>query len=169
MNKDVAIVPGTFDPITNGHLDIIKRAKKIFGKVIVAVAINTTKTPMFTFEERVEMTREAIGSIECLKGTDVIGVRGLLVDFARSVGANIIVRGLRAVSDFEYEWQMAFMNRQLHPEIEMIYMMPYIKYSFLSSSIVKDVFLNGGSIDEFVPAVVVRRMREKFRKGVSVR
>ncbi len=164
MSNDIAIVPGTFDPITNGHVDIIKRAKKIFGKVIVAVAVNTAKTPMFTFKERVELTREVVESMDELEGVEVEGVEGLLVDFARRVGARIIVRGLRAVSDFEYELQMAFMNRRLHPEIEMIYMMPYIKYSFLSSSIVKEVFLNGGNIDRFVPAIVVQRMEEKFFK-----
>ncbi len=165
MSNITAVVPGTFDPITNGHLDIIKRAKKIFDKVIVAVAINAGKTPMFSFDERVELTREAIESDEELKGVIVEGVKGLLVDFAAKENASVIVRGLRAVSDFEYELQMAFMNRRLNKNIEMVYLMPYIKYSFLSSSIIKDVFINGGDVSRFVPEPVIRAMNKKLRRS----
>ncbi len=165
MSEITAIVPGTFDPITNGHLDIIKRANKIFDKIIVAVAINTGKTPMFTFEERVELTKKAIETVDELSGVTVEGVKGLLVDFARKENAKVIVRGLRAVGDFEYELQMAFMNRRLNEDVEMIYMMPYIKYSFLSSSIIKDVFINGGDISKFVPQPVIEAMYKKT-KGV---
>ncbi len=168
--SSVAIVPGTFDPITNGHIDIIKRAKKIFDKVIVAVAINSGKSPMFNFHERIALTKDVVAQNSDLKGVSVEGVKGLLVEFAKRKNANVIVRGLRAVSDFEYELQMAFMNRRLDSDIEMIYMMPYIKYSFLSSSIVKDVFLNGGDISQFVPEIVIKRMREKFLdEGVMIK
>jgi len=160
MDK-IAIVPGTFDPITNGHIDIIKRAKSIFSKVIVAVAINSSKRPMFTFEERIALTKEVMRDSN-LAEIEVDGVKGLLVDFAKKKHAKVIVRGLRAVSDFEYELQMAFMNRQLNCDVEMIYMMPYIKYSFLSSSIAKDVFLNGGNIEKFLPEIVIKRMKEKI-------
>ncbi len=167
MDNKIAIVPGTFDPITNGHVDIIKRAKKIFNRVIVAVAINSSKKPMFDFNERINITKEVMKNNRCLVDVAVEGVQGLLIDFARQKNANVIVRGLRAVSDFEYELQMAFMNRRLDSEIEMIYMMPYIKYSFLSSSIVKDVFFNGGNIEQFVPDIVVKYMKEKsFSRGV---
>ena len=167
MYSKIAIVPGTFDPVTNGHVDIIKRAKKIFNKVIVAVAVNSSKMPMFSFHERVSLTKEVVECDQELYGIEVEGVKGLLIDFARQKNASVIVRGLRAVSDFEYELQMAFMNRRLDSEIEMIYMMPYIKYSFLSSSIVKDVFLNNGNIEQFVPDIVAKRMKEKsFDKGV---
>ncbi len=168
--SSLAIVPGTFDPITNGHIDIIKRANRIFDGVVVAVAVNSGKNPMFNFNERVVLTREVIASEAELSNVKVEGVKGLLVDFAKQHGARVIVRGLRAVSDFEYELQMAFMNRRLNNEIEMIYMMPYIKYSFLSSSIVKDVFLNGGNIEQFVSEIVIHRMKEKFfNKGVLVK
>ncbi len=166
----VAIVPGTFDPITNGHIDIIKRSKKIFDSVIVAVAINSGKNPMFNFHERIVITKEVVNSDSELEGVKVEGVQGLLVDFAKRKNAKVIVRGLRAVSDFEYELQMAFMNRRLDSDIEMMYMMPYIKYSFLSSSIVKDVFINGGDISQFVPEIVIKHMKEKFLdKGVLVK
>ncbi len=169
MNK-IAIIPGTFDPITNGHIDIIKRAGKIFEDIVIAVAINSGKNPMFNFHERINLTKEVVANDKELYGIEVEGVKGLLVDFAKIKNAKVIVRGLRAVSDFEYELQMAFMNRRLDNEIEMIYMMPSIKYSFLSSSIVKDVFLNGGNIDKFVPEVVIKRMREKiFDKGVVIK
>ncbi len=168
--SSIAIVPGTFDPITNGHVDIIKRANRIFDEVIVAVAVNSGKSPMFDFKERIELTRDVVNSESELVGVEVEGVKGLLVDFAKSRGAKVIVRGLRAVSDFEYELQMAFMNRRLNSDVEMIYMMPYIKYSFLSSSIVKDVFINGGDINQFVSNIVINRMKNKFfNKGVAVK
>ncbi len=165
MSDITAIVPGTFDPITNGHLDIIKRAKKLFDRVIVAVAVNAGKTPLFTFDERVELTKRVIEDDEELRGVVVEGVKGLLVDFAKKENAKVIVRGLRAVSDFEYELQMAFMNRRLNENVEMIYLMPYIKYSFLSSSIIKDVFINGGDISRFVPRQVVEAMNKKIGRG----
>lgn len=168
MSKIVAIVPGTFDPVTNGHLDIIKRAKRIFDHIIVAVAVNAGKTPLFSFDERVELTRGVIESDSELEGVAVEGVKGLLIDFAKRKKAKVIVRGLRAVSDFEYELQMAFMNRRLNEEIEMIYLMPYIKYSFLSSSIIKDVYLNGGDISNFVPELVIEAMNKKIgRRNVQ--
>ncbi len=162
MSEITAIVPGTFDPITNGHIDIIKRAKKIFDKVIIAVAINAGKIPLFSFEERIKLTEKVVESDSELHGIEVKGVKGLLVDFAKQEKAKVIVRGLRAVGDFEYELQMAFMNRRLNSEVEMIYMMPYIKYSFVSSSIVKDVFFNGGDISKFVPEVVIEAMSKKL-------
>ena len=164
MNDCIAIVPGTFDPITNGHVDIIKRACKIFDHVIVAVAINASKMPMFDFDERVELTKRVVDEEPDLSGVEVKGIKGLLVDFAKEVNAKVIVRGLRAVSDFEYELQMAFMNRRLNKEVEMVYLMPYIKYSFLSSSIVKDVFFNGGDISKFVPGVVIEAMNKKLEE-----
>ena len=168
MSKIVAIVPGTFDPVTNGHLDIITRAKRIFDHIIVAVAVNAGKTPLFSFDERVELTRGVIESDSELEGVAVEGVKGLLIDFAKRKKAKVIVRGLRAVSDFEYELQMAFMNRRLNEEIEMIYLMPYIKYSFLSSSIIKDVYLNGGDISNFVPELVIEAMNKKIgRRNVQ--
>ncbi len=165
MSEVVAIVPGTFDPITNGHLDIIKRAKRIFNRIIVAVAVNAGKTPLFSFDERVELTKGVVEADAELKGVTVEGVKGLLIDFAKKKKAKVIVRGLRAVSDFEYELQMAFMNRRLNEEIEMIYLMPYIKYSFLSSSIIKDVYLNGGNISNFVPKLVIEAMNKKIGRG----
>ncbi|MGB9744513.1 MAG: pantetheine-phosphate adenylyltransferase [Desulfurella sp.] len=158
----VAIVPGSFDPITNGHIDIIKRASKIFHKVIVGVAKNTAKKSFFDFEERFELTKQVIESLN-VASISVEKVEGLLVDFAKSKGAQVIVRGLRAVSDFEYEMEMAFMNRSLAPEIEIIYFMPYIKYSFLSSTIVKDVFVNGGDVSAFVSPIVIEHMKKKFK------
>lgn len=159
----VAIVPGSFDPITNGHLDIIERASKIFHQVIVGVAKNTSKKSFFGFEERFLLTQQVISSLK-IPSISVEKVEGLLVDFSKSRGAQVIVRGLRAVSDFEYEMEMAFMNRSLAPEIEIIYFMPYIKYSFLSSTIVKDVFVNGGDISAFVPQIVIKHMKEKLRE-----
>ncbi|AEA33992.1 pantetheine-phosphate adenylyltransferase [Hippea maritima] len=167
MSEVIALVPGTFDPITNGHIDIVKRAKKIFDKIIVAVAVNAGKNPFFNFDERVELTKRVVELDEELHGVEVAGVKGLLVDFAKKENAKVVVRGLRAVSDFEYELQMAFMNRRLNKEVEMVYMMPYIKYSFLSSSIVKDVFFNGGDISKFVPEIVIKAMKKKLseRRG----
>ena len=163
MDNRTAVVPGTFDPITNGHVDIIKRAQSIFDHVIVAVATNSSKIPLFNFKERLMITREVINANPCLKNVEVKGVNGLLVDFAKNHGAKVIVRGLRAVSDFEYELQMAFMNRRLNKNVEIMYMMPYIKFSFLSSSIVKEIFYNKGDISQFVPEIVIRHMKDKLK------
>jgi pantetheine-phosphate adenylyltransferase len=143
-------------------VDIIKRASKIFHKVIVGVAKNTAKKSFFDFEERFDLTKQVMDTLN-IPSISVEKVDGLLVNFAKSRGAQVIVRGLRAVSDFEYEMEMAFMNRSLAPEIEIIYFMPYIKYSFLSSTIVKDVFVNGGDISAFVSPIVIEHMKKKFK------
>lgn len=153
-----AIVPGSFDPVTNGHLDIIERASRTFGNVIVAVVINRAKTPMFTVQERVEMLREVCAH---LPNISVDSFDGLLVDYARTHGAGIIVRGLRAVSDFEYELQMALTNRRLLPDVETVFMMTGAEYSYLSSNIVREIALLGGSVEGLVPDSVKQRLRKK--------
>ena len=153
-----AIVPGSFDPVTNGHLDIIERAAKMFGRVTVAVVINSSKQPLFTLGERVEMLKEVC----CHLPNVVIGsFEGLLVEYARQQGANVIVKGLRAVSDFEYELQMALMNRYQCPEVETAFMMTGAEYSYLSSSIVKEIARLGGSVEGLVPESVKERLRDK--------
>ncbi len=154
-----AIVPGSFDPPTNGHLDIIERASQLFRKVTVAVVVNSTKAPLFTMEERVEMLEEACAS---LPNVSIGSFGGLLVDYASQIQATVIVRGLRAVSDFEYELQMAATNRRLSPGIETVFMMPAAEYSYLSSSIVKEVARLGGSVEGLVPDSVRQRLREKL-------
>jgi len=153
-----AIYPGSFDPITNGHLDLIERAARLFDEVIVAVLINPAKTPLFTVQERVEMIREVIRSPQVRVDT----FDGLLVEYARKVGAQVIIRGIRAISDYEYEFQMALMNRRLDPTIETIFMMPAEPYTYLSSRLVKEVCALGGNIAGVVPPGVERRMREKL-------
>ena len=155
-----AIFPGSFDPITNGHLDIIERGLKVFERVIIAILVNAEKRSLFTTEERVEIIREVF------KGSPRVSVdsfSGLLVDYAQRVGATVIVRGLRAISDFEYEFQMALMNRHLAPGVETVFMMPAEHYSYLSSRLVKEVFQLGGGVGSLVPPVVERRLREKYR------
>lgn len=154
----IAIAPGSFDPVTNGHLDIIERASLLFEHVIVAVAVNRAKTPLFTAEERVEMLRE---SCAYLPNVSVDMFSGLLVDYAARVGARAIVRGLRAVSDFEYELQMALMNRRLGPTVETVFMMPGAEYSYLSSSIVRELAQLGASVEGLVPDSVRERLRAK--------
>ena len=139
------IYPGSFDPITNGHLDVIERAAKLFDRVIVAVAVNSSKAPLFSKDQRQEQITEAVGNVE-VKAFD-----GLLVDFARDQKAQAIIRGLRAVSDFEFEFQLALMNRKLEPEIETIFMMPHETYTFLSSKLVKEIARLGGDVSAFVP------------------
>ena len=151
-------MPGSFDPVTNGHLDIIERASRTFGNVIVAVVINRAKTPMFTVQERVEMLREVCAH---LPNISVDSFDGLLVDYARTHGAGIIVRGLRAVSDFEYELQMALTNRRLLPDVETVFMMTGAEYSYLSSNIVREIALLGGSVEGLVPDSVKQRLRKK--------
>ena len=155
-----AVYPGSFDPVTNGHIDLIQRSSALFDKVIVALLRNTEKTPLFTIPEREEMLEHAVRG---LKNVSVTSFAGLLVDFAEQVGATVIVRGIRAISDYEYELQMALMNRRLSSKVETVFMLPAESYSFLSSKLVKEVAQLGGSIHGFVPADVEKRLRSKYR------
>ncbi|WP_338469930.1 pantetheine-phosphate adenylyltransferase [Niallia sp. XMNu-256] len=157
----VAICPGSFDPITNGHMDIISRGSKIFDKLYVVVLKNASKNPLFTVEERIELIK---GATEKYPNVHVESYSGLLVDYARKVGATVNLRGLRAVSDFEYEMQITSMNRLLNQELETFFIMTRNQYSFLSSSIVKEVAKYGADISELVPAVVEKALLEKFRE-----
>jgi pantetheine-phosphate adenylyltransferase len=159
----MAVFPGSFDPITNGHLDIIARGLSVFDEVTIAILMNPEKRALFTVDERVEIIREAYRGNRRVK---VDTFSGLLVDYAEKAGASVIVRGLRAISDFEFEFQMALMNRRLNPRIETVFMMPAESYSYLSSRLVKEVFQLGGSVAGLVPRVVERRLREKYRGEV---
>lgn len=161
----IAIYPGTFDPITNGHLDIIKRALKIFDRLVVAIGENPAKKPLFTEEERLMMVKEAIREIPEQDKIEVELFSGLLVEFAKKKGACVIVRGLRAVSDFEYEMQLALMNRKLSNSIDTIFLVPSLKWIFLSSSIIKEAAKFGGKIDDLVPPIVVEKLKEKLSPG----
>jgi len=154
------LYPGSFDPITNGHVDLIQRSLKVFGGITVAVLENPKKAALFSTKERVDMIRELFRR---QANVGVKSFRGLLVDFARAEKARLVVRGLRAISDFEYELQMALMNRNLDPEIETFFMMPSVKYTFLSSNLVREVVLLGGSVDGLVPGLVAQRLREKLQ------
>ena len=153
-----AVYPGTFDPVTNGHLDVIERAAKIFDELIVAVTTNPAKTPWFTLEERVEMLRECCSH---LPNVAVEAFDGLLVNFVRQKGAKVIVKGLRAVTDFDYEFQMAAINRKLAPEIETLFLMTSLPYAYLSSSVVKEVASLKGCLKDLVPDNVAERLRRK--------
>jgi pantetheine-phosphate adenylyltransferase len=156
-----AIYPGSFDPITNGHLDVIERAGKLFDEVIVAIAHNVEKAPLFTLEERLELLRATLGQQTNVR----IGqFDGLLVDFAQSEKAQAVIRGLRAVSDFEFEFQMALMNRKLQGSVETIFLMPKEDYTYLSSRLVKEIARLGGDVTKFVPASVAQALRQKFAK-----
>lgn len=157
-SASLAVFPGSFDPITNGHVDIIRRGLSVFDRVTVAILVNQEKKPLFSVEERVRIVRE-VWADEPRVQVDTFS--GLLVDYATRVGASVIVRGLRAISDFEYEFQMALMNRRLRPHVETVFMMPAEKYSYLSSRLVKEVFQLGGDIEGLVPEVVIRRLRDK--------
>jgi pantetheine-phosphate adenylyltransferase len=160
--EKIAVYPGFFDPITNGHVDIILRGLRLFDKIIVAVLKNPKKEALFSTKDRVTMIQEIFARQPDIK---VKAFDGLLVEFVRRHKAKIVIRGLRAVSDFEYEFQMALMNRQLNPKIETLYMMPSVHYSFLNSSVVKEVFSLGGSVKGLVPENVEKRLQKKLRRG----
>ena len=158
-----AIYPGSFDPVTNGHLDIIERGCKLFDEIIISILINPEKQPFFTIEERLEMLADVVKDIHnggCKVRID--SFRGLLVNYAVAQNANAIVRGIRAISDYEYELQMALMNRRLEPSIETVFMMPAETYSYVSSRLVKEVFQLGGAINGLVPPLIEKRMKEKL-------
>ena len=160
--RNRAVYPGFFDPITNGHVDIILRGLRLFDKIFVAVLKNPKKQALFSTKDRVAMIQEIFAHQPSI---EVKAFDGLLVDFVRRQKARIVIRGLRAVSDFEYEFQMALMNRQLDPEIETFYMMPSVHYSFLNSGVVKEVFALGGSVAGLVPEIVEKKLREKLKQG----
>ena len=154
-----AIYPGTFDPITNGHIDLVRRAGDMFDHVVVAIASNPSKTPLFTLEERVELAEKAVKNI---KNASVVGFSGLLANLAKEQQARILLRGLRAVSDFEYEFQLANMNRRLNPDLESVFLTPCEHNSFISSTIVKEVSLHKGDVSQFVPDFIVKALQNKF-------
>ncbi len=156
-----AIYPGTFDPITNGHLDLIARSSKIHDKVIVAVATSRAKTPLFSLAERIELIEEVTKDFGKVS---VIGFDNLLVDFAKEQNADVILRGLRAVSDFEFEFQMASMNRRLSPDLETVFLTPAEQYAFISSSMIREIARLGGGVSSFVPEIVQQKIIEKFNQ-----
>jgi pantetheine-phosphate adenylyltransferase len=157
----LALFPASFDPVTNGHLDIIHRAAAVFEDLVVAVATNVEKSGLFTVEERVEMLHSALDG---RGGIRIMSFEGLLVDYARQIGARVLLRGLRAMSDFEYEFEMALMNRHLYPEIETLFMMTSQEFFYVSSSRLKELVRFGGNVDDFVPAEVAVRLREKLAR-----
>ena len=166
MSMRRAIYPGSFDPVTNGHLDIIERGCKLFDEIIIGILVNPDKQPLFTVEERQEMLNEVLNSIN--KGNCTLRVdsfSGLLVKYAVAQQADVIVRGIRAISDYEYEFQMALMNRRLEPGIETVFMMPAETYSYVSSRLVKEVFHLGGVVTGLVPPLIEKRMKEKLNQG----
>ena len=162
-----AIYPGSFDPITHGHIDVLRRAQGLFDELIVAVAANPSKNPLFTVEERCEQIREVAATFE--KPVRVVTFTGLLVDFAKQEGACALIRGLRAISDFEYEFQLALMNRSLAPEIETLFLMPKETYSYLSSSLVREVCALGGPVHAFVPANVEKALIARCKERAEAR
>ena len=157
-----ALYPGTFDPPTNGHVDLIQRGAKLFEHLTVGILNNPGKNPLFTVEERVEMLRE---STSALDNVSVATFDGLMVDFARHLGAKAVLRGIRAISDYEYEFQMALMNRRLAPEIETVFLQPAGRYSFVSSRMVKEVFSLGGDVTGLLPPNVLKRLRDRINKS----
>lgn len=165
MSEVSAIYPGSFDPITNGHVDIIQRGLRVFDRIVVAVLKNPKKSPLFTTKERVSMIQEIFARE---KKVEVRAFDGLLVDFARASKTPVVIRGLRVISDFEYEFQMALMNRNLAPDIETFFMMPSVNYTFLSSNLVREVATLGGSVEGLVPALVFRRLNEKVKRSKKV-
>jgi pantetheine-phosphate adenylyltransferase len=166
LNKGIAVYPGSFDPPTNGHLDLIERGSKIFEELVVAILRNSEKTPMFTVAERLEMLRELTVD---LKNVRLDTFDGLMVEFAKSIDAKCVLRGIRAISDYEYELQMALMNRKLEPTLETVFMMPADKYSYVSSRLVREVAQVGGPVGGLVPDVVEKKLREKLEPAYKLR
>ena len=161
MSEKIAVYPGSYDPLTNGHIDIIQRGLKIFDKIIVAALKNPSKTYLFSLEERMDMLMETFRKTPNIQ---VDYFEGLLVDYLKKIGVNTVVRGLRAISDFEIEFQMALMNRSIKPEIETIFLVPSICYSFVSSRLVKEVYQLGGGVEKMVPEIVDEKLKEKYGK-----
>lgn len=159
MSEKIAIYPGTFDPLTNGHLSIINRALKLFDKLIVAILINPNKTPLFSLEERIEMLQDILKGKE---NVEIDSFNGLLIDYALKKKSNVVVRGLRALSDFEYEFQMALMNRKLNRDIQSVFLMTDYKWFYISSTIVKEAARYGGDIGGLVPPAVCRKLKDKY-------
>jgi pantetheine-phosphate adenylyltransferase len=157
--KRIAVYPGTFDPVTNGHLDLAKRGRRHFDRLVMAILRNEDKQPLFSVEERAELLREAVSG---LGDVEVDTFDGLLVDYAKRIGATVILRGIRALTDFEYEMQMAMMNRRLAANLEAVFLLPSEEYSFVSSRLVREVASLGGAIDTLVPANVARALAERF-------
>jgi pantetheine-phosphate adenylyltransferase len=160
-----AIYPGSFDPLTFGHVDIIERSARLFDNVVVAILTNSLKVPLFSVEERIEIMREILQPQ--FRNVEVDVFRGLLVDYARQKRAQVIVRGIRAVTDYEYEFQMALMNRRLKPDIETVFMMPAENYSYLSSRLVKEIAELGGSVAGLVPETVETRLKQRFKTRIN--
>ncbi len=159
-----AIYPGSFDPVTNGHIDLIQRATQIFDKVIVSVAHHVHKKPLFGTEERLDMLREATQGI---KGVEVTSFEGLIIDYARRKNINVLIRGLRMISDFEYEFQMALTNRRLAANIETVFLMPSENYSFLSSTLLKEAASLGADLSSFVPGFVEKKLKKQLQKNIT--
>lgn len=159
-----ALYPGSFDPVTRGHLDLVERALPLFDHLTVAVAVNSSKTPTFSADERVDLLREVLPKDPRLS---VTAFRGLVVDYCRAQGIGAVLRGVRTVSDFEYEYQMALTNRHLAPGIETVFVMPSVQFSYVSSSLIREIVRNGGDVTSFLPAPVERRLRERLRPTSS--
>ncbi len=162
MTDCVAVYPGTFDPFTRGHEDLVRRAARLFTRVIVAIAASPGKRPVFTLDERVAIARELCAE---MPNVEIAGFRGLLIDFLREHEARVILRGLRAASDFEYEFQLAGMNRSLHPDIDTLFLTPGEQYMFISATMVREIASLGGDVSKFVHPLVARRLAEKFRNS----
>jgi len=166
LNKGLAIYPGSFDPPTNGHLDLIERGSKMFEQLVVAVLRNSEKTPMFSLAERLEMLRELTADLNNIR---IDTFDGLMVEYAKSIGAMCVLRGIRAISDYEYELQMALMNRKLEPTLETVFMMPALKFSYVSSRLVREVAQAGGPVKDLVPDVVEQKLLEKLDPAYKLR
>lgn len=161
MGKSIAVCPGSFDPVTNGHIDIIKRGLVVFDKIVVAVLRNSSKVGMFSFEERLELLRSVFGDNDRV---EIDFFDGLLVDYMKKRKIRVIAKGLRAISDFEVEFQMALMNREVDLDIETVFLVPSVKYSFVSSRFVKEIYKMGGELKDIVPEIVDKKLKEKFGK-----